>query len=224
MTTRPPARPTRRATKPAAPATAAPAETAPAVAQSVAEPATAKSAAVKSDTVKSDTAKPDMAKPDTAHPAAAKPAVQVAAPVSEPPRAAPAQPAPRPASVSPAPRPASVSPAPRLASSAAMGEVAQAFVESAGTIARGWNELSQLASDSMRGAVEMGLAAGRAAIGTRTPTDLIEIQRGYLRDSFDRAMTDGTRMTELSVRIASDALAPLQARAGALFGRVGGAN
>jgi competence ComEA-like helix-hairpin-helix protein/phasin family protein len=48
----------------------------------------------------------------------------------------------------------------------------------------------------------------------RSPKDLLELQMRYTRSSADRILTEATKLAELSVRVASASLQPLQARAG----------
>ena len=59
-----------------------------------------------------------------------------------------------------------------------------------------------------------GIEAGREFARCRSPKDFLEFQMRYTRSSADRIVTEATKLTELSVRVASASLQPLQARAG----------
>jgi hypothetical protein len=59
-----------------------------------------------------------------------------------------------------------------------------------------------------------GMEAGREFARCRSPRDLLEVQMRYTRSSADRILTKATKLAELSVRVASASLQPLQARAG----------
>src|SRR5918995_3863184 len=58
------------------------------------------------------------------------------------------------------------------------------------------------------------IEAGREVARCRSPKDLLQVQMRYTRSSADRILTEATKLAELSVRVASASLQPLQARAG----------
>jgi hypothetical protein len=58
------------------------------------------------------------------------------------------------------------------------------------------------------------IEAGREFARCRSPKDLLEVQMRYTRSSADRIFSEATKLAELSVRVASASLQPLQARAG----------
>jgi hypothetical protein len=58
------------------------------------------------------------------------------------------------------------------------------------------------------------MEAGREFARCRSPSDLLEVQMRYTRSSADRILTEATKLAELSVRVASTSLQPLQACAG----------
>jgi DNA uptake protein ComE-like DNA-binding protein len=58
------------------------------------------------------------------------------------------------------------------------------------------------------------IEAGRELARCRSPKDLLLVQMRYTRSSADRILTEATKLAELSMRVASASLQPLQARAG----------
>jgi hypothetical protein len=58
------------------------------------------------------------------------------------------------------------------------------------------------------------IEAGWEFAHCRSPKDLLEVQMRYTRSSADRILTEATKLAELSVRVASTSLQPLQACAG----------
>jgi phasin family protein len=58
------------------------------------------------------------------------------------------------------------------------------------------------------------IEAGREFARCRSPKDLLQVQMRYTRSSADRILTEATKLAELSARVASASLQPLQARAG----------
>ena len=58
------------------------------------------------------------------------------------------------------------------------------------------------------------IEAGWEFARCRSPKDLLQVQMRYTRSSADRIMTEATKLAELSMRVASASLQPLQARGG----------
>jgi hypothetical protein len=58
------------------------------------------------------------------------------------------------------------------------------------------------------------IEAGREFARCRSPKDFVEVQMRYTRSSADRILTEASKLAQLSVRVASASLQPLQARAG----------
>jgi phasin family protein len=56
------------------------------------------------------------------------------------------------------------------------------------------------------------IEAGREFARCRSPRDLLDVQMRYTRSSADRILTEATKLAELSVRVASASLKPLQTR------------
>ena len=58
------------------------------------------------------------------------------------------------------------------------------------------------------------IEAGREFARCRSPKDFLEVQMRYTRSSADRILTEASKLAQLSVRVASASLQPLQARGG----------
>jgi competence protein ComEA len=58
------------------------------------------------------------------------------------------------------------------------------------------------------------IEAGREFARCRSPKDVLEVQMRYTQSSADRILTEASKLAQLSVRVASASLQPLQARAG----------
>jgi competence ComEA-like helix-hairpin-helix protein len=58
------------------------------------------------------------------------------------------------------------------------------------------------------------IEAGREFARCRSPKDFLEVQMRYTRSSADRILTEASKLAQMSVRVASASLQPLQARAG----------
>ena len=89
----------------------------------------------------------------------------------------------------------------------AMAASSRALFDTMQELHREWLSFAQAQfSESME--------AGREFARCQSPRDLLEVQMRYARSSADRILTEATKLAELSVRVASASLQPLQARAG----------
>jgi hypothetical protein len=89
----------------------------------------------------------------------------------------------------------------------AMAASSSAFLDSMQELHREWLSFAQAQlSDSAE--------AGRDLARCRSPKDILDVQMRYARSSADRILTEAAKLAELSVRVASANLQPLQARAG----------
>ena len=89
----------------------------------------------------------------------------------------------------------------------AMAASSSAFLDGVQELHREWLSFAQAQlSDSVE--------AGRDLAQCRSPQDIVEVQMRYARSSADRILTEAAKLAELSVRVASASLQPLQARAG----------
>jgi competence ComEA-like helix-hairpin-helix protein/phasin family protein len=115
----------------------------------------------------------------------------------------------------------------------------EALLSAASSASRGYHELVSQGADGLDTMAESSIAlfdtmqelhrewlnfaraqfsesieAGREFARCRSPKDLLEVQMRYTRSSADRILSEATKLAELSVRVASASLQPLQARAG----------
>src|SRR6185312_13367629 len=138
-------------------------------------------------------------------------------PAPEPPTQPEPAPLPAPASqAAPAPAspaaPAPASPAapsfakPPFAAPAALfgkglGELGRSNVEAAAQagaiLAKGLEEMSQSVVALGQRNLESSLNLAKAAIGTTTLRQLVDLQTGYARDSFDRLVAEGQKLQEM---------------------------
>jgi competence protein ComEA len=89
----------------------------------------------------------------------------------------------------------------------AMAASGRALFDTMQELHREWLSFAQA---QFRESMEAGWEFARC----RSPKDLLEVQMRYTRSSADRIFTEATKLTELSVRVASASLQPLQGRAG----------
>jgi hypothetical protein len=76
-------------------------------------------------------------------------------------------------------------------------------------------EVAGFAQQNMTQAVD----AARALVGVRTVADLIEVNRNLAQATLDTAIAKSARLSEIGIRLATEALAPLGEQLAAALGR-----
>ena len=98
-----------------------------------------------------------------------------------------------------------------------LAELAKANVEAlaeAGRIATaGARTIGQDALASGRSSLEQASAAVKSLAEAKSPTEFFQLQSEIARASFDRAVAEGSKLTEQFVKLAGEAVQPLSTRA-----------
>ncbi len=98
-----------------------------------------------------------------------------------------------------------------------LAEIAKANVEAlteAGRIAAsGARSIGQDALASGREGIEQASAAVKTLAEAKSPTEFFQLQSELARASFDRAVAEGSKLTEQFVKLAGEAVQPLSTRA-----------
>jgi phasin family protein len=98
-----------------------------------------------------------------------------------------------------------------------LAEVSRANVEAlvdAGKIAvEGARSIGQDVVETGREGVEQAADAVRALAEAKSPTEFIQLQTEFARAQFDRFVTESSRLTETFVKLAGEAIQPIQSRA-----------
>jgi phasin family protein len=77
----------------------------------------------------------------------------------------------------------------------------------------GATQISQALAQYSQNLMQMSVAACQAASSARTLKDVAELQSDYAKTSMDALVENGTRITEMALKIANDASAPISQRA-----------
>ena len=98
-----------------------------------------------------------------------------------------------------------------------LAEVSKANVEAlvdAGKIAvEGARSIGQDVVATSREGVEQAADAVRALTEAKSPTEFIQLQSEFARAQFDRFVAESSRLTETFVKLAGEAIQPIQTRA-----------
>lgn len=87
-----------------------------------------------------------------------------------------------------------------------------AVVASGTIVAKGAEVASKQVAAFTQASLEKNVATGKAVLAVKTIRELIDLQNSYFKSSLDALVSESTKLQELSVKIANEALAPLSAR------------
>jgi phasin family protein len=91
----------------------------------------------------------------------------------------------------------------------------EAVVEAGRVASEGARSIGQEAVSSSRSGFEQAADAIRSFAEAKSPTEYLQLQGEFARASFDRAVTESSRLTESLVKLAGEAFQPLSNRASA---------
>jgi phasin family protein len=77
---------------------------------------------------------------------------------------------------------------------------------------KGFDALAEEVAAYGKKAAEASFANVKALSGIKSVQDLLEVQTGFARAAFDQAFAGATKMAELAVKTANEAVEPLQTR------------
>ncbi len=89
----------------------------------------------------------------------------------------------------------------------------EAFLKSGAVFAKGFEEISRTALSMMQTAAEKQAQFAKTALGSKTINELAETQGKMAQASFDDFMQSATKISEMSVKLLSEASEPLNAQA-----------
>ena len=96
-------------------------------------------------------------------------------------------------------------------------ETVDAVVKAGDVLAKGAETVGKAYFDYAQASAEASVEATKALMGAKTVKDMVDIQSEFARTSFDNFMAESTRISELTVKLANDAFAPIQAQVNATF-------
>ena len=89
----------------------------------------------------------------------------------------------------------------------------EAVVEAGRVAAEGARSIGQNVVASSRDGVEQAADAIRSLAEAKSPTEYLQLQSDFARQSFDRAVAESSKLTESLVKLAGEAFQPLSNRA-----------
>lgn len=91
-------------------------------------------------------------------------------------------------------------------------ENVEAFVKASTIFVKGTEEITKSVAALTQAQVEASLATTKALMGVTNFKQAIELQNEAAKTSFDKLVAEGNKITELSMKVANEAIEPIQAR------------
>ena len=92
-----------------------------------------------------------------------------------------------------------------------------AVMLSATVFAKGMEEISRAWFELAQANAEAQVEASKAMFGAKNVNELLDAQNEVMRGGFDKFVSESSRISEMSFKVANDAAAPLQAYANSAF-------
>lgn len=87
-----------------------------------------------------------------------------------------------------------------------------AVVASSTIVAKGMESFSKEVFALAQSSLESSMNVAKAMMGVKTLREAIDLQNELSRTQFDKLMADGAKLTEMSMKVANEAIQPIQAR------------
>lgn len=87
-----------------------------------------------------------------------------------------------------------------------------AMVKTGAIFAKGWQDMSTTVMGLAQESIEDGVAASKALLNAKTLKEIVEVQSGLAKANFDKIVTEGSRLSEVGVKLAEQAIAPINTR------------
>jgi phasin family protein len=99
----------------------------------------------------------------------------------------------------------------------------EAFTHSSQILATGWQDMSQTLAASAKATVDDTMHTFKAISSAKSIKEAMDLQATLLRSTLEKAVSHGGKITDTSIKLSEQALAPITARltlAAETFGRV----
>ncbi|MCA1998119.1 MAG: phasin family protein, partial [Armatimonadetes bacterium] len=87
-----------------------------------------------------------------------------------------------------------------------------ALVQSGTVVFKGAEDMSREVAAYARSSFDKSVAAGKAMLSAKSIQEVVELQNSFAKTSFDAFVNEATKLQEMSVKVANEAFAPINAR------------
>ncbi|HUW79690.1 MAG TPA: phasin family protein [Acidocella sp.] len=88
----------------------------------------------------------------------------------------------------------------------------EAFMKASQIYAAGFQGISKHFADSSKASIEESVAFTKSLIGVKSVKEAVDLQTGFAKSSIEKAVAETNKITDASVKLAEQAVAPLTAR------------
>jgi phasin family protein len=88
----------------------------------------------------------------------------------------------------------------------------EAAVRAGSIYARGMEDLSKTLMSITQAQLEASVGAAKALMGCSSLQQMVDLQTDLARTHFDKFVADGSKLSEISLKVANEVLEPIQAR------------
>ena len=93
-------------------------------------------------------------------------------------------------------------------------------MKSSSILAKGFEDISKSTVAYTQSTLESSAAVSKQALGVKTIRDLVDLQSSFAKKSFDSAVAESTKVSEISVKVANEAFQPISAQINATLGKL----
>jgi phasin family protein len=94
-------------------------------------------------------------------------------------------------------------------------ENVEAMVKSGSIVAKGVQDLSQSLVVLAQMSIDEQVAVGKAMIGAKSIKEVLDLSSAVAKSNFDKLLSEGSKLSQVSTKLAEEAISPLTARVSA---------
>jgi phasin family protein len=87
-----------------------------------------------------------------------------------------------------------------------------AYVAAGTTVAKGFETIGRAWVNFTQETFEAGAQVAKALLSAKTLREAVDVQTDFAKTTFDKLVAEGTKVSEISVKVANEAAEPLNAR------------
>ena len=87
-----------------------------------------------------------------------------------------------------------------------------AYVSSMNVLVKAFEEMGKEVFTFTQGSLENSVKVGNELMAAKTLNQVVDVQNTYAKSVFDAALAESTKLSEMSIKTANDAIAPIQER------------
>jgi phasin family protein len=88
----------------------------------------------------------------------------------------------------------------------------EALVKASQIYATGFQDISKHLAASSKASIEESVAFTKSLLGVKSVKEAVDLQTGFAKSSIEKAVAETNKITDASVKLAEQAVAPLTAR------------